>query len=491
MTTPTQNPRPRAAAIGSAFERFASAWRTRAIERNPLLSSQPGGINMPPYLHDRAPHEASGGFPFPRAERVQETTHCKQSGVGAHRRSFAAHSGRMGQLKNALSGYIHGSARRTVLHPDTEGMKPLVDMVPAAVIVLDEAHTVVLSNELAATLFGYPIGELTGLSFSQLFPRIADGAHARAELPAFSVEDDNLADPGERQTVIARCHDGSERAVSVKCTQYGPAGASLCIITSADMCGPQAACRDIPQHGHLARVFELAEMAAVLAHEINQPLTAILSNAQAVQRFPELSQDASADLREAFADIVADSFRATEIVRKLRQYVRRAAPETLLLDIGNLVGGVVHLMRRNAVIRGVSVMLDIAESLPMVRGDTIQLQQVMINLLQNAFDAVEGCCAEDRVVSVSVSAAPQGEGVSITVSDRGPGLKADQIGEVFTPFSTSKPHGLGLGLSISISIISLHGGRLLAERHGERGATFRILLPFAGENGGSNSRRTS
>jgi two-component system sensor kinase FixL len=196
-------------------------------------------------------------------------------------------------------------------------------------------------------------------------------------------------------------------------------------------------------------------------------------------------------LREAFADIVADSFRATEIVRKLRQFVKRAAPETLLLDIGNLVGGVVHLMRRNAVIRGVSVTLDIAEPMPMVRGDVIQLQQVMINLLQNAFDAVEGCCAEDRVVSVKVGRAPQGEGVSITVSDRGPGLKADQIGEVFTPFSTSKPNGLGLGLSISISIISLHGGRLIAERHGERGATFRILLPFAGENGGSNSRRTS
>jgi two-component system sensor kinase FixL len=494
MPIPTQDPRNIAAGIVSAVAWLTSAWRTREIARNALPSSRPRGINLPPYLHDKTPRDASGGFLRKRLASVQETIHRKQPGVRAYRGSSAAHPHRMRQLNSALSGYLRWSARRTeeaTLLPAAEGLKPLLDMVPAAVIVLDETHTVVLFNELAATLFGYPAEEPGALSLVQLFPYIGDGTQSRAGVSALCAPDDDFAESGERQAAIARCHDGSERAVSVKRMQYGSAGASLWIITGEDLCDQQDACRGDPQHGHLARVFELAEMAAVLAHEINQPLTAILSNAQAVQRFPELARCASTDLRDALADIVANSFRATEIVRKLRQFVRRAAPEALLLDIGNLVRGVIHLMRRDAVVRGVSVTLDIAEPMPKVRGDIIQLQQVMINLLQNAFDAVEGCCAEDRVVSVSVSAAPQGEGLSITVSDRGLGLKADQIGEVFTPFSTSKPHGLGLGLSISISIISMHGGRLLAESHGDKGATFRILLPVAGENGGSSSRRTS
>jgi two-component system sensor kinase FixL len=232
-------------------------------------------------------------------------------------------------------------------------------------------------------------------------------------------------------------------------------------------------------------------MAAALAHEINQPLTAILSNAQAAQRFLELTPSGLCDLREALADIVADSCRAIEVVRKLRQFVKRDAPETLPLDMGNLVRGVMHLMRREAVVRGVRVTLDIAGHVPMVCCDNIQLQQVMINLLLNAFDAVEGCCAEDRVVSVKVGTAPQGEGVGIAVSDRGVGLNADQIGEIFKPFSTSKPHGLGLGLSISRSIVSMHGGRLWAESNGDRGATFHVLLPSARAAEGSEPRRTS
>jgi two-component system sensor kinase FixL len=186
-------------------------------------------------------------------------------------------------------------------------------------------------------------------------------------------------------------------------------------------------------------------------------------------------------LREALADIVDDSFRATEIVRKLRQLVRGATPETRPLAIDTLVRGATHLMRRSALALGVSVTLDVEKHLPQVRGDNTQLQQVMINLLQNAFDAVEQCSAEHRVVSVRIRAAPQQAGVSITVNDRGQGLNADQVGDVFKPFFTSKMHGLGLGLSISSSIISMHGGRLWADNNDDGGATFHILLPSAGD----------
>jgi len=289
---------------------------------------------------------------------------------------------------------------------------------------------------------------------------------------------------------IARCNDGGERPVSWKCTRYDPAGASRRILNIVDARGSEGGRPGDTQKAPVACISELGEMAAALAHEINQPLTAILSNAQAAQRFLDFSPSDLGDLREALTDIVADSFRATEIVRKLRELVRRGAPETRPLDMGALVRSVTHLMRRNALARGASVTLDIAAHVPMVRGDNIQLQQVMINLLQNAFDAVEGRGAQDRVVSVKISAAPRGDGVSIAVSDRGPGVQADQVGEVFKPFSTSKPHGLGLGLSISSSIVSMHGGRLSAENNLGGGATFHILLPSASDAQGCDSRGT-
>jgi two-component system sensor kinase FixL len=401
----------------------------------------------------------------------------------------------MGRLTAALAGYVPWSGHRPEHEPPqprAEDLKPLLDMVPGAVIAVDEAHRVVLVNEPAATLFGYTTAELGGMSFVQLFPRIADDdAKARSGPSSPGAPGDGLANSGELRTAIARCKDGCERVVSLKCTQFGAAGASSWIVMIVDPCEQQEAHRDEQQRAHLARASELGEMAAALAHEINQPLTAILSNAQAAQRFLELTPSDISDLREALADIVADSFRATEIVRKLRQFVRRVPPETMPLEMGNLAREVIHLMRRDALARGVRLTLEIAAHVPKVRCDKIQLQQVMINLLLNAFDAVEGCCAEDRVVSVNVSAAPQGDGVSIAVSDRGLGLNADQIGEVFKPFSSSKPHGLGLGLSISCSIVTMHGGRLWAENNGDRGATFHILLPSASGADGSDPRQTS
>ncbi|TDN57821.1 response regulator [Paraburkholderia sp. BL10I2N1] len=403
--------------------------------------------------------------------------------------SWPARPGEHYPVSATLAGYPWSGRRPegATLHPGADGLKPLLDMVPSAVIVIDKALRVVLVNERAVALFGYTSKELGGMSFAQLFPRMADNdAKDRSGPFAPGAPCDGLADSGELRTAIARCKDGGERAVSMKCTRYAPDDASLWIVMMmVDPCEQEKARHADLQRAHLASLSELGEMAAVLAYEVNQPLTAILSNAQSAQRFLESTPSDLSDLREALADIVADGWRATEIVRKLRHFVKRGTPETLPLDLGNLVRGVMHLLRRDAVMRGVRVTLDVARNVPTVRGDNIQLQQVMINLLLNAFDAIEGCRAEDRLVSVKISAAPQGEGVKITVSDRGPGLIADQISEVFKPFTTSKPQGLGLGLPISRSIVSMHHGRLWAESNSDRGATFHVLLPSASAAEGS------
>ncbi|MEW9582493.1 ATP-binding protein [Paraburkholderia sp. DGU8] len=389
-----------------------------------------------------------------------------------------------------LAGYVPWWRHRTneaASRYEGGNLKTLIEAMPVAVIVVDDDHKVVLANEPAAALFGYTTNELLGLSFVQLCPRMADNPDSEVGSSGRFLPGSRFAATGPRRMAVARARDGSERSVSVQFKQYGT-GAAPWIVTIVDPGEPSQTSADELNRAQFGRVSELGEMAAALAHEINQPLTAILGNAQAAQRFLASSDSDPSNLREALTDIVDDSFRATEIVRKLRQLVRGATPEMRPLDIDTLVREATHLMRRTALARGVSVALDIDEHLPEVRGDKIQLQQVMINLLQNAFDAVETCSVERRLVSVEVRAVPQESAVSIAVSDRGPGLKADQVGDVFKPFSTSKMHGLGLGLSISSSIISIHGGRLWADNNDNGGATFHIQLSAAGGTEGSGSR---
>jgi two-component system sensor kinase FixL len=440
-------------------------------------------IRTPTHEHDAALRDAGFGLPRERSRR-------EARGAQVHRPPAVARVEQTGRFKAILAGYVSWWDRHpnSAAHRFVAGnLKPLLEATPVALMVVDEDHRVALVNEPAATLFGYTTEELRGLSFVQLCPRMADEVKRPGAPAGLFVRGAGAAGCGEWQMAVARCKDGSELPVSVQCMHYGPAGAAQWIVTILDPDEQQHAGADDAHSAHLLRVSELGDLAAALAHEINQPLTAVLGNAQAAQRFLQCSPADPSDLREALADIVADSFRATEIVRKLRQLVRGATSETRPLDMGILVRGVTHLMRRNALARGASVTLDIGRHAPMVRGDNIQLQQVMVNLLQNAFDAVEGCGVERRVVTVTTRAAPREGGVSIAVTDHGPGLKADQIGAVFRPFSTSKQQGLGLGLSISSSIVAMHGGRLWAENNEHGGATFHILLPSASEAEGAGS----
>jgi two-component system, LuxR family, sensor kinase FixL len=488
--------------VVAAVERLISPGRVRAAASGSALELMAGTIRTPMHLHDAGFH-----LPRDRSAAGQNTVRRDPRSTRAHRHSAVAQAGRASRLSAVLAGYIPWWHRRANDAPSAYAgadLRPLLDAMPVAVMVVDDDYRVMQVNEPAAALFGYTTNELCSLSFMQLCPRMADDtAHDTADdtaddtdkqaIPSGAfVPGSRAGTAGVRRMAVARCRDGGERPVSVQCTRY-EAGASPWIVTIVDPCEHAHASADDLKSVQPARVSDLSEMAAALAHEINQPLTAILGNAQAAQRFLQSPVSDPDNLREALADIVDDSFRATEIVRKLRQLVRGATPETRPLAIDTLVRGATHLMRRSALALGVSVTLDVEKHLPQVRGDNTQLQQVMINLLQNAFDAVEQCSAEHRVVSVRIRAAPQQAGVSITVNDRGQGLNADQVGDVFKPFFTSKMHGLGLGLSISSSIISMHGGRLWADNNDDGGATFHILLPSAGgaEGLASGSRYTS
>jgi PAS domain S-box-containing protein len=228
---------------------------------------------------------------------------------------------------------------------------------------------------------------------------------------------------------------------------------------------------------HIARVSTMGELAASLAHELNQPLTAILSNAQAAQRFLALKPPDLEELHEILKDIVQDDSRAGEIIRRMRALVKKDELEFALLDLGNVVSDVVLLTHSDATLHNIRVLLEIKPDLPAVRGDKVQLQQVLLNLLLNAFDAVRNSPENER--SVAVEADRDGASMlKIAVHDSGIGLTGDEIAKIFQPFYSTKRDGLGMGLSICRSIVEAHGGRLWAENNFDRGATFYFTLPF-------------
>jgi signal transduction histidine kinase len=227
---------------------------------------------------------------------------------------------------------------------------------------------------------------------------------------------------------------------------------------------------------HLSRVAMLGEMSGGLAHELNQPLTAILSNAQAAQHFIAnnklIDQE---ELSDILRDIIAADQRAGEVIRRLRALFKRGETQFQRLDINELVREVLSLAHGDLATRGVEVELQLAAELPLVEGDPIQLQQVMLNLIMNASEALAGARVEERRLKLrTVAAARQ---VHLSFIDNGPGFAAETYEKLFEPFYTTKPQGLGLGLSISRSIIAAHGGKLWGVAKPGRGATFHISLP--------------
>jgi C4-dicarboxylate-specific signal transduction histidine kinase len=238
--------------------------------------------------------------------------------------------------------------------------------------------------------------------------------------------------------------------------------------------------RQQPEFAHLLRVSALGELAGSLAHEINQPLTAILSNVQAARHYLESETLDRDELRETLADIAADGLRAAAIVGRIRSLVKKGEIDMQPQDLGQLVREGAALVHSDAAARGVRVAVDIEGGPHVVHGDRVQLQQVVLNLVMNALDAVDSATGDDRLVTVRVSAA-QPHTVQVAVSDRGEGIGARPLDAVFKPFFTSKPQGLGLGLAICRNIVTLHGGELWAENNAERGATFHVALPLERE----------
>src|SRR5262245_36975459 len=227
---------------------------------------------------------------------------------------------------------------------------------------------------------------------------------------------------------------------------------------------------------HLSRVAMLGELSGGIAHELNQPLTAILSNAQAAQHFIAKKSADPEVLVEILRDIITADQRAGEVIRRLRALFKRGETQFQPLDANELVQEVVGIMHGDLVLRAVEPVTQLEAALPAVQGDRVELQQVLLNLVVNACDAMAGTPPEARRLTLRTRTVENGW-VQLTVIDCGPGFAAEQYEKLFEPFYTTKPQGLGLGLSISRAIIRAHGGRLWGSAGPGRGASFHIALP--------------
>jgi len=236
----------------------------------------------------------------------------------------------------------------------------------------------------------------------------------------------------------------------------------------------------------LSRVSLLGEMTASLAHELNQPLSAIISNANAGMRYIERGKDDPAKLRDILGDVESDANRAYDIIRNVRNTIKKGDPARRQIDLNELVTNVAHVVRPDAVGYSCEVETSLAKDLPPIEGDPVQIQQVLVNLVSNALDAMRQTPTSRRKVEISTTGKGESE-VRLSVRDHGSGIRTEVHDRLFDQFFTTKEHGLGMGLAIVRSIVEAHGGKIHAENVADGGACFYFTLPVTKKHDGARS----
>jgi two-component system, LuxR family, sensor kinase FixL len=347
-----------------------------------------------------------------------------------------------------------------------------------AIVVIEAGGEIVCFSRSAERMFGYSEAEVIGRPVDVLMPEPYRSAHPKYMNEYRATGIAHIIGVGRE--VEAQRKDGSVFPVwlSVGETSAGARHRFVGIIR--DLTEQHAA--EFERHSletrleHISRLSLLGEMAAGIAHEINQPLTAIANYSEAAHKFLAHGDSDARMLRSACDGIAEQVQRAGDVISNLRDFVRKRKIEKKSLDLRRLIDDVMVLINADAAHEGVAVETDFADSLPPVSGNAVQLQQVLLNLTRNAVDAMTGGMRRRREMTIATRRAGGGR-VEIRVSDRGPGVSASLEEAMFHPFFTTKPEGLGVGLAISRSIVEAHGGELRYEKRDGGGATFIVSLP--------------
>jgi len=356
--------------------------------------------------------------------------------------------------------------------------------LPGETAIIDSAGTIVQTNEAWATAARSGAAAQFALKAGANYveacrnaigmpPDIARKVYASIEAVLRGERDEfSLEYPTSRR--------GEDRWFEVRVRRLARLGGGAAVMhfdVTARRQAEASARRHLSQIAHLDRVASMGQLASSLAHELNQPLTAVLINAQAAKRLLAGSQPDLGELRACLADIISDDQRAGEVILRMRRLLKKTDVVSMPLALNALVADTIGLVANEALLHAVTIEFSHAPALPIAYGDIIQIQQVILNLLTNAITAAANGGAPARKVTVwtSVAAAPY---VEVGVHDSGKGIAEADLDRLFEPFFTTKPDGLGMGLAISRTIVEAHGGRLLVESDPTRGgAIFRVHLP--------------
>ena len=356
----------------------------------------------------------------------------------------------------------------------------LVDSIELAIVGIDAQGKVNYANPFFERLSGYRISQLQGKHVGRLVPP-ANVEELKQRLEVAAREG-----PRPQAHSILVTAAGERREMNWTSVQlFAPDGTHAGFLSiGADMTESirarielQRAEREMER---LARANVLGELTSALAHELNQPLAAILSNAQAARRFMDAGNADPAEMREILEDIIRDDKRAGEVIHRLRAMLQKGEMSRERLSVEQVIAEAIALLNGELMVQGVDVQVHAGAQLLPVEAGRVELQQVLVNLLLNAARAMQELPSSERVIKIRIDA---GDGdIVVAVEDRGQGIAADDLPQIFEPFFTTVPDGMGMGLAICRRIMQLHGGRIWAENNASGGATFFFSLPVSEQN---------
>jgi two-component system sensor kinase FixL len=364
-------------------------------------------------------------------------------------------------------------------------LRSILETVPEAIIVIDEHGLIDEFSPAAERLFGYRPAEVQGRNVSMLMPSPYRNRHDGYIQNYLSTGVRRIIGIG--RVVVGLRKDGSTFPMELSVGEARIGGRRVFTGFVRDLTERQQTekrLQDLQSELlHVSRLSAMGQMASALAHELNQPLTAILNYVRAARRFMEGDARAAAKAVEVMDKAVAQTARAGQIIRRLRDFVEKGQSHQTRDDLNKTIEEASALALVGAKESGVKVSLALSPSLPEVRIDRIQIQQVVLNLVRNSIEAM--AASERRELRIGTSLTQ--DGAQVEIADSGPGLPAEVTAQLFQPFVTTKPQGMGVGLSISRSIIEAHGGRIWAEPNPGGGVAFRftVRLADAGDAGGA------
>jgi two-component system sensor kinase FixL len=362
-------------------------------------------------------------------------------------------------------------------------LQALLDAAVDAVIVIDGRGHIETFNRAAELMFGFTAEDVLGCNVSMLMPEPDRSAHDGYLARYQRTGEAHIIGIGRE--VTAQRRDGSVFPVSLAVGRVAstdpPRFVGFITDISTRVEAERTAAQAQARLTHVARLSTMGELAAGLAHEINQPLAAIATYAQACQRLIASGQAADTEeIRDSLGQISRQALRAGEVLRRLRTFVANREVRREPIGCNQLLEDMLALARPDLRANDVNLTLEIEPNLPKVMADAVQLQQVLINLLRNAIDATAQCSPAQR--SITLRATATREGVEISVHDRGPGVEPGALDSLFNPFFTTKAQGTGLGLAISRTIVQAHDGKLAYRPEPGGGACFYFTLPKAARN---------